>query len=398
MPTPMTLLTPIFRGSTRRTAVLGFAGLLVSALLVGCGTGGSSTDTATSDGGASADTVDAQTAAASRRAVPVEIQTVRPRTFRDVVQVTGSVEALRDAIISAEVGGRVESIARLGERLDAGDPVAGVNDRLLQASLEAARAQYRLAEETFQRQEALYRDSIISAAEYDNAIAQRDQASAQLDQAKERLANARPESPFGGRVEARYVETGEYVGPGQRLVRVVDTREVKVVAGVPERYITDIREGAEVDMRFRADRDSLIQGTVSFAGRTVDPNSRTYPVEIELANPDEFLAPEMIADLFITRTVLENVLVVPQSAIVRDEDDRPNIFLVDRSESPPIAEQRVVTLGPSSNGLTVVETGISAGNEILVGGQSQVTDGDPIRITDRRELAAGPSERGGVLN
>lgn len=374
-----------------RLALLTVAGAF---LLTACGTQSSSQGTATAD--SSAAPTRAASSAASARSVPVEVTTAEPRSFRDVIQVTGTVEALHDATISAEVGGRIESIASLGQRVEEGERVAGVNDRLLQASLEAAEAQYRLARETYRRQQALYRDSIISAAEYDNALAQRDQAQAQMVQAREQLDNAQPRSPFDGRVEERFVERGEYVGPGQSLVRVVDTRTVKVVAGVPERYIADVREGTEVRIRFRARRDSLVEGTVGFAGRTVDPDSRTFPIEVALGNPRGLLAPEMIADLFVTRTVLEDVLVVPRSAIVRDEDDRSSVYVVDRSAEPPVARQRVITVGPTSNGLAVVESGLEAGREVLVAGQSQVTDGDPIRVTGRQQLATGSSERGGL--
>lgn len=395
-------MTPITSTRTR-TGLRGTALLLLlltgsAVLWTGCSSPSSSGTTGADTAASSSSTSGASTSSASQRGVPVEIHELEPRTFRDVIKTTGTVEALHDATISAEVGGRVESIAARGETVAQGERVAGINDRLLQTSLESARAQHRLARETFQRQEALYRDSIISAAEYDNALAQRDQAEAQLEQAREQLDNARPRSPFAGRIEERFVEQGEYVSPGQALVRVVNTNRVKVTAGVPERYMADVREGSEVDVRFRSSRDSLVRSTVTFAGRTVDADSRTFPIEIALSNSGGMLAPAMIADLFITRTVLQNVLVVPQSAIVRDESDQPSVFVVDRSGEAPVALQRPVSLGPSANGLTVVESGLREGDELLVAGQSQVTDGDPIRITDRQQLAPGPDERGGLPN
>jgi RND family efflux transporter MFP subunit len=324
--------------------------------------------------------------------VPVETQTISPTSFRDIVQVTGSVEAINDATISAETSGRVEMLPPLGSYVDSGDVVARINDRLLEASLNAARSQYRLAEDTYQRQKALHEDSVISAMEFDNARSQWEQARAQLDHAREQLANARPRSPFAGRIEERNVEEGEYVGPGTPLVRIVDTRRVKVTAGVPERYINDIREGTSATVRFQSVGLDSREGRVTFAGRTIRSGSRTFPVEIELNNSDDRVSPQMVSDVRFTREILENVLVVPQSAIVRDENNI-HIYTVEQQGDQHVAVRNTVTLGPSGNGRAVVESGLGPGARVITNGQSQVTDGDPVRITQSANELATTSSR-----
>ncbi len=364
--------------------------VFVLALILAISGCGSSDSTSTSDG-ASTSSEQGTPRAAGQRVVPVETQTIGPTSFRDIVQVTGTVEAINDATISAETSGRVEMLAGLGRYVERGEVVARINDRLLEAAFNSAKSQYQLAEETYNRQKALRQDSIISAMEFDNARAQWEQAQAQLEQAREQLANARPRSPFAGRIEERNIEVGEYVGPGTPLLRVVNTQRVKVTAGVPERYINDIQEGTKATVNFRTLGLDRMEGRVTFAGRTVSPGSRTFPVEIELDNREGTLSPQMVTDVHFTRRVLENVLVVPQASVVRDEDS-VSIYTVEAQGDRQMAVQNTVTLGPSGNGQTVVESGLTAGDRVIISGQSQVTDGDPVRITQNtNELASTPS-------
>lgn len=367
----------------------GFPVFILALMLAVSGCGSSDSTNASDD--QSASPAQGAAGAAGQRVVPVETQTVTPTSFRDVVQVTGTVEAINDATISAETSGRVEMLAKRGSYVEKGEVVARINDQLLEAAFNSARSQYQLTEETYNRQKALREDSVISAMEFDNARAQWEQAQAQLEQAREQLANARPRSPFAGRVEERSIEEGEYVGPGTPLLRIVNTQRLNVTAGVPERYINDIQEGTQATVNFRSVDLGSRDGRVTFAGRTISPGSRTFPVEIELDNRDGALSPQMVTDVHFTRRVLENVLVVPQASIIRDENSN-NIYTVEQQGDRQVAVQHTVTLGPSGGGQTVVESGLTPGDRVIISGQSQVTDGDPVRITQNtNELASTSS-------
>ncbi|WP_279322755.1 efflux RND transporter permease subunit, partial [Rhodothermus marinus] len=220
----------------------------------------------------------------------------------------------------------------------------------------SARAAYELALDNFRRQEPLFRDSIISALEFENVRAQRDQAEAQLrlaeaavEQARKQLAHTEIRAPFAGTVEAHFVDVGEQIAMGQPVVRLVNLREVKVRAGVPERYARDIRVGTSVELRFQAYGLPPREATVTFVGNAIDPGNRTFPVEVRLDNPDGQLKPEMVVRVRLAREVLDSVVVVPLPAVVRDETGT-SVFVADSSAEGPVARQRYVTLGPSSEG------------------------------------------------
>ena len=329
----------------------------------------------------------------TRRTVRVETIVVEPTEFVDVVEITGAVETPEDATLSAQTAGTVRALAPLGESVVKGQTVARLDASLARAAVEQARAlvemaeaQYAFAEDTYRRQEPLYRDSIISALEFENIRTQKNQALAQLNQARAALAQAEEQlgytritAPFSGTVEAHLVEVGEQVMPGTPVARVVDARTVKVAAGVPERYALDIRKGAPVEVGFNAYGIPRRQAAVTFVGNVINPSNRTFPIEIVLDNGEGVLKPEMIAKVFVTRARLEDQLVVPQTAVLLDENGT-TLFVVERTPEGPIARRRTVELGPSYGKRTVITEGLNPGDEVIVVGQSKVTDGDIVEI------------------
>lgn len=319
---------------------------------------------------------------ASVREVVVETRTVSSQSFKEVVRVNGTVEALEDAMISAEVPGRVQSIVDRGARIGKGEILFHLDDRMIRSSLEMARANYELAEDVLRRQEPLLRDSIISIVQYNQIRTQRDQALAQLEQAKKQIGDTRMEAPFAGRVEDRMVSVGELVNPGIPVLRLVNLDRVRINAGVPERYVNDIREGTPVSISLRSYSGEVLEGRVRYAGSLIIPETRTFPVEIVLDNRQLLLKPEMVVPLSITRKVWEDAIVVPRSALVRDEDGLL-LFVVVRDGDFEMARIRRVKTGAASGDMIIVEEGIQPGDQVIVNGQTNVSDGDFVRIRHR---------------
>ncbi len=329
-----------------------------------------------------------------RRLVRVETHVIQPSDFTDVIELTGSVEANNDATISAQTGGTVKFLLPLGSTARAGTVIARIDAGLTDAAVEqaeaqvaSATAQHNLARDTFERQEPLFRDSVISALEFEGVRTQFIEAEAQLKrtqgllrQTREQAAYARITAPFTGRVEQHFVEVGEQAGPGSPIIRIVNTSTVKITTGVPERYAGDIREGSSVLVRFKSyDMDDQ-SGTVAFAGSVIDRSSRTFPIEIQLTNRDGNLKPEMIGKVLLTRDRLADVIVVPLNSIIRDENGT-NVFVAMARDGDKIAERRPVTVGSTYSGRAVILNGLEDGDELIVAGQNQLTPGDRLDVT-----------------
>ncbi len=367
--------------------------LLLVALVTGC----AEADGADENNGASNSgtaTEAATTMPVQQRSVRVETITVETTTFADIIELTGEVEALNDAQLSAQTAGTVVSLLPLGRRVSKGATVAQLDPDLVNAALKqaeaqvmAAKAQFDLAQDTYNRQEPLYRDSIISALEFASVRTQLAQAEAQLAvaeaglaQVEEQSANTKVVAPFSGIIEEHLVDEGEQVNPGVPVARVVSTARVKVRAGVPERFAGDIRTGTPVQVGLRTNEETMRQGRVGFVGSVVNPMNRTFPIEIDLVNEDGRLKPQMVLQLKVTRATMEDVLTIPQTAIIRDENGTSVFVVTQTPDGLPNAERRAITLGPAYGGRVVVTQGLQSGDQLITAGQTNVTEGDGVEI------------------
>jgi RND family efflux transporter MFP subunit len=314
------------------------------------------------------------------RLIPVETITIEKGSFEDFIRLTGTVEALEDALISSETSGRILSIAQRGQYIRKGDVIAQIDDRVIRAQFEAASTMFELADDTFNRLEALHADSIISTQDFKSAKAQRDQAKAQLDATEKQLRDARLIAPFNGRIEERFIQTGELINPGMPVVRLVNTDRVRIIAGVPESYSGQIKEGSDAIVSFRSLNLQDLSSKISFAANVIDGATRTYLVEIELENRDELMKPEMVADVRLKRQTIENTVVIPRTAVIRDESGT-NVFIAKEVNGKKEAELRSVTTGMASGSIIQILDGIRDGEEVVVAGISTLSAGDQLNIT-----------------
>ena len=390
----------------------------------------------------------AETETPADRAVPVDVLVATPGLFEDSIELTGTVEADNDATLSPDVPGTLTYVAPVGTFVRAGQTVAQVRASTQQAGVsqaraqagtaeagiaqaraaveaaraqrQAAQAQFDLAQDQYNRQRPLYRDSILSALEFRgveqqlasaragvaqadagiaqaqgqlrSAQAQASAADAGVQSAQSQLANTRVVAPFTGVVEARLMEPGELASPGQPVVRLVGAGSVKVAAGVPERYAGEIERGTQVRVAPNAYTAEARGGRVSFVGLAVDEASRTFPIEVAVENADRALKPSMVVRLDVTRDVLEGAISVPQQAVLRDERGTSVFVAVDGPGAATVAARRTVELGPSSGDEVVLASGVEPGDRVIVSGQADLADGDPVRI-DERVTQARPARR-----
>lgn len=379
-------MTPIARSS--RTLGTLAAGLAAAALAAGCaGSQGSAAegDAQQSDGAADA----------SGRAVDVEARTLRPGSFVDRLQMTGTVEAERTVDLTAQESGRIVALpAEKGDRLEADAPIAELDDRELRAQLRQARAEAELAREQWKRRRELYEErEAISELDYLQARSQAEQTEAQVERLEARLDDKTIVAPFQGVLDERQVELGTTVAPGDPVATMVDLQPVRVSAGVPERYSNDVAVGDSVTVTVPSLDDEVFRGELAYVGASVSEDSRTLPVEVELSNPEGLLKPNMVADLSMVRRRWSSSLSVPQDAVLRTSDGFA-VYVVDEDGSGPVARRRSVELGPREDGMVLVESGLRPGDRLVTTGHQQVADGDRLRVSEADAAADASSDDG----
>ncbi len=363
-----------------RIAAASMAGLIVVGMgswLAGCQPG---------KGDTAAQAADPETV----RVVNVEVATVAPGPFVDYIRATGEVEAWSDVTLSAEEAGVVRQFyVAKGAWVRQGGPIAKIDDAVLKAQVEEARAAARLAQEQHDRWRRVWDESKVgSEMGVLQARSQAEGAVARLLSLEARLERTVIRSPVSGVFDEKHIEVGEMALPGARIGRVVATERLKVSAGIPERFAADLKRGAAARITFDIFPGRVFPGAVSFVGSTVDPDNRTFPVEVVLANPERLIKPHMVANVQVERTRLDGAIVIPQDAVVRTEAGY-QVFVVGEQESQLVAEARPVSLGASYENRVVITKGLAAGDRLVVVGQRLVDQGSRVRLVN---LSPKPSQ------
>jgi RND family efflux transporter MFP subunit len=365
------------------------AGAAVALGLVGIGSAGC----APPDGGAAqAEQVDtARTAPEGARVVNVEATPVTLSSFVDFVRTTGEIEALYDVTVSAEESGAIARfLVAKGSTVRRGQVIAKIDDAVLVAQVNEARALAEIAQEQYERQRRLWEEEQIgSEIAYLQAQSSAEAATARLRTLEARLARTEVRAPVAGVFDEQFVELGEMVAPGTPVVRVVTVRQVKVVGGIPERFALDVGVGSSATVTLDALQGRRFDGSVAFLGTSVDPQSRTLPIEIVLDNPSGIIKPRMLANVQVQRTQLDSVVVVPQD-VVRRAEEGYEVFVVVENEGRLEAEARAVLLGPGYANQVVVDSGLAVGDRLITVGHGLVDDGSLVRVV--AGAARGPEE------
>ncbi len=311
----------------------------------------------------------------NEKAVPVRTLLLKPHTFEEYLQITGTVKARNQVDLLAEEGGVLKQVLRdKGSIVREGDTLAVLDNPVLVASFQEAEAALHQAELTFRSSQVMYGKKAISENDYLSSKYALERARARYALMKARYEKLFLKAPFNGFVNARYVDIGAYVRPMQPVFQVIDNARVKIRAGVAERFMSDIGVGTPVQVSFDALPGVVLEGNISFVSRAMDPVTRTFTVEVEMPNPGRKLAPEMIANLKILRRKYRDHLVVPLDAVVENEQGS-FVYVVNGNRAHRVPVKLLSIYADSA----VVE-GLQPNTELIVVGQQEVSDGDPVSV------------------
>lgn len=318
----------------------------------------------------------------------LKVAAVQRRPVSEPLSVVGRIDFDEQTVarIGASVTGRVTDLTgAVGQSVRPGQVLAQLHSTELgQAQLAylKANAQYDLATKAVDRAKLLLAADVIGSAELQRRenelrIAQVEKRAA-ADQL--RVMGVSPReiqrtietgaitstssvvATAGGVIVERKVNKGQVVQPADVMFIVADLSRVWVVAQVPEAQIGQVQPGQAVTIGVTSVPDP-VRGRVAWIADTVNPETRTVTVRTEVENPKRQLRPEMLANVSISPTPVER-LVVPSSAVVR-ENNQEHVFV-------RLADDRFrlvrVSLADESDGFRVVQSGLKGGEGIVVDG------------------------------
>jgi RND family efflux transporter MFP subunit len=312
----------------------------------------------------------------------------------DFIHITSAVEAYQDVTVSAEESGVIkEFFVDKGQVLRRGQAIAKLKDDVLVTQLAEAQAAANLAREQFKRQKVLWqRDNIGSELAYLQAKSSADVSNARVNLLKIRLSNTTVKAPINGIFEEKFLETGEMATPGQPIIRLINTDQVRITGGVPERYALFVHPGDSAWITFDFLPGQEYVGLINFVGNAVDNRSRTFPIEIVLDNPHRSIKPQMVAGVNLVREHLDNVITVPRQIVMRLEDGY-QLYVAQEFQGKLVAAARRVRLGPNHENRVVVQAGLEVGELIITLGYQQVDHGTPIRVINASSLVLATEKK-----
>lgn len=372
--------------------------------------------------GGEAQTAKAATPTASR-GIPVVTRMVEIRAVPERIGTIGSVQPIAAIAIKARVDTVVETVHFTeGQEVKAGDPLFTLDARALQAQLQQAqanlerdRANLDKAKGDVKRYAELVRTSAISRTQYDAAQATADALEgtvkadlAAIDAAKVSLSFTRIAAPMDGRTGTVNSKVGTMVRAADAtpLVTLTQLRPINVSFNVPERHLPAIRhamgEGAlRVTAGIPGGHAAPAEGTLTFVDSQVDQQSGTILVKGEFPNADTRLWPGQFVDTVLTLRIDPQAVTVPDEAVQTGQQGR-FVYVVKPDET---VEVRPVTVARSQDGLTVIGSGVAAGDRVVVDGQSRLYPGAKVaeRASDKpntdgaaKKKADGPAVTGGA--
>ncbi len=339
-------------------------------------------------------------AAADRQAVPVEVATVGEQVIQRVVPLTGTVTSARSSRLSAATGGLVVALqVDAGSRVAAGDLLLELDPELAQWQWESAQAgveQARLALADARRRfdearslapqrsiaETVVRDLAAEVAE-DEAALQR--ARAEAGYRGGILARHQLHAPFAGVVSAKLTELGEWVDPGQPVLELVATEELRLDFRVAEDFLQYIEPDTLVTFSLSADPGTISTGRVDTVVPVTDPGARTFLLRVHAVKPDSRMIPGMSARAELKLDTGRRGLAVPRDAILKFPDGRVVVWVVDTADGGPVVAARSVRVGLAFDGLVEVSEGLAAGDRVVVRGNEGLQDGQPVSVIQRED-------------
>lgn len=306
----------------------------------------------------------------------VPVKTIKVVSMTDVGNLTyvGTVEESYGSQLSFATMGTVSQVlVDEGQAVRKGQPLAVLDKSTIQNAYDVAQSTLRQAKDAYQRLYSLYKKGSLPEIKYIEIQTQLAQAQAGERIAKKNVTDCVLTAPFAGYISKRMVDAGNNVVPGIGCFKLVKIDEVKVKISIPEKEISSIRIGQSLNFTVAALDNRAFIGKVIEKGVQANPLSHTYDVKLQLANSGHVLLPGMVCSVNIG-VLNSNAYIVPQDAVLLDGTET-FVWVVNGNT----AQKRVVTSSGVNNSGVIIIGGLENGDEVIVSGQNNVSEGSKIR-------------------
>lgn len=304
------------------------------------------------------------------------ISTIQPQVgyFEHFIDVTGSVLSKKNVSISGEVSGRVQEIMAIeGMRVTRGQVLARIDAEAILRNIDEVQKQLELVSVVFEKQQRLWQQQIGTELQYLEAKNRKETLEKSLASLRTQESRTAIRAPFNGTVETVMVRLGELVQPGTPMFQFVGESELFIEADVSERYVGIVTRGDSVEINFPSINE-ILNTKVSAVGSIINPNNRTFKVEVFLPNIPN-VKPNMISILKIKDYENPKAVMIPNYLILQDTKG-DYVFTVHEN----LSKKRYIKRGRTYKELTEIIQGLDGSETLVDKGFREVGDNFNVNI------------------
>ncbi len=308
---------------------------------------------------------------------------IKEQEFNSYIETQANLKTRKNILILSEFQGTLERVfVEEGQKVKKGTLLAQINDSGLQEQLEQLEIQTNFAKENFERVQRLWENNIGSEMQYLKSKADYETSQKGVDQMSDMLSKTKIYAPFDGIIDEIISNPGSSMVPGiSQILRLVNLETVYAEAFVSEKYISNVSAETEALVRIPL-LDKEIKSVITQTGNFINPNNRTFRIEVPVENPDNKIKQNLDAKIRINIYKKEDALVVPLRIIREDASGENYLYVIneDVKEGVYVTKKTYVKLGNKSNKDAEVIEGLNVGELIVLEGANIVEDSQRVKL------------------
>ena len=305
--------------------------------------------------------------------------TINQKPFYHHVDVRGAVQSRNNVLISAETPAAVQEVLVVeGQQVRKGQTLITQDGEVLKRSIKELESSLELATTMYERQKKLWEQNIGTEVQYLEMKNRKESLELKLATTKSQLNKTRIKAPFNGVVDMIDVRVGEMAAPGLPIIRLVSMSNMYIKADVSESFIGKFHKGQKVKVYFPS-TDYTIHSTISSIGQVINPNNRTFELDISIPANGAKVKPNMITVLTLADYANQNALAVPTNIIQSDRMGN-YAFKVLEEEGKNVVRRIDIETGITYGNETEIKQGLSGGETLVHKGGIGLTEGGIVEV------------------
>ena len=318
-------------------------------------------------------------AAQEQNAKLVTLTPVQPNGFEHFIELQGRVDTRNISYVAPPngQGGVVKALyVTQGQYVRKGQVLARLDDQLIRQQIEPLRVQLSAAEDTYRRTKNLFDQGIGTYQQVLTAQTQAESLRKQIGIIQKQIGLMTVTAPSSGVADQVNVRVGEaFVGATAAgpQIRIVNTSDLKVVADVPENYLSRVAEGSNLEIVLPEENNRIINTKVNVVGKVINLSSRTFQIEAKIpANVN--LKPNQLAKVRIKDYGNTNAITIPINTLQNDDKGK-FVMLAAKENGKLIAKKRQIVVGELNGDQLEVKSGLQEGDQLITEGFQGLYDG-----------------------